>query len=93
MKKTQNLPTNVLINLNILGIGLNNDCYYLVCISKELDNILNNIIMDYHITIAFNQNDKHNISKSIDTLIYNTNDIENILITNISNNTSKNINY
>jgi len=91
VKKTQNLPTNVLINLNILGIGLNNDCYYLVCISKELDNILNNIIMDYHITIAFNQNDKHNISKSIDTLIYNTNDIENILITNISNNTSKNI--
>lgn len=79
----------------VLGLGINGDCYYLVCASLELDNLRVKIGLsskDFHVTLGFNQTDKHNIAKDITTLIHqNCQDLVNSIIKNLSNDTNKNI--
>ncbi len=85
--------------IDIIGVGTNESCYYLVCLSKELDNFrkrLNLSSKDFHVTLAFNQADRHNISKGIDTLMpinadNDTKETIDKIINNLSNDTEKNI--
>ncbi len=82
------------VNFNVLGLGTNSSCYYLVCVSSQLDNLrmkFNLKSFDFHITLGFAHSDQHNISKSIDTLI---NPVENCIdrvINNLSLDVEKNI--
>lgn len=90
---------NELIKIKVIGLGTNSDCYYLVCLSPQLDMIRKSLGLnskDFHITLGFNGTDKHDISKGIDTIKGFVSDpIENIIenvISNLSDDFDKNIN-
>lgn len=66
----------------VYGIGHNtknkNESWYLILENQELSIIRNQMnlpIQDFHITLAFNEKDIHNVSKNKSTLIYNVSDI------------------
>lgn len=66
------IQSSEIFNIKIIGLGFNSNCYYLVCVSSQLDNLRLNLDLeakDFHITLGFEGTDQHNISKSIDTLI------------------------
>lgn len=83
-------------NIKILGLGFNSNCYYLVCVSPQLDELRYNLGLeekDFHITLGFEHTDQHNISKSIDTIV-SINNPENFIetvIENLGTNIDKNI--
>jgi len=88
------LQNQIPIKVDVLGLGTNNDCYYLVCVSSQLDNIrkkLNLKSKDFHITLGFAQSDQHNISKSIITLTNPVNNYIDKVIDNLSLDIEKNI--
>ena len=92
---------NIPINIAIGGFGINansnanSNCYYLICISKELDNLRlkygQNQITDYHITLGFDSVDCHDISKSFETMHCTTFNEIDLVISNMSQHIQKNI--
>ena len=83
------------IKFNVLGLGSNSECYYLICVSTVLDNYrkeLGLVSKDFHITLGFNQTDKHDISKGIETIKSELPYLIDIIINNLSNDLKKNIN-
>jgi protein-tyrosine phosphatase len=89
----QIIPTNQM-KFDILGLGVNTDCYYLVCVSSELDNYRKSLGLDskdFHITLGFNQSDKHDISKGIETIKLELTNLETKINENLSNDFDKNI--
>ena len=91
------------VEINIIGLGENKNCFYLICQSKQLDILRNDMKLnktkDYHITLGFDTIDHHDISKSLSTLIHSlscvTNEhedkITDIIISNFGPNNQKNI--
>lgn len=69
------IPENISKNpmrIYILGFGTNCGCYYLVCGSKDVDDFRKNknlSVKDLHITVGFDDNDKHDINKNIKTIV------------------------
>lgn len=83
-------------NIKILGLGFNSNCYYLVCVSPQLDELRYNLGLeekDFHITLGFEHTDQHNISKSIDTIVSvdNPENFIETVIENLGANIDKNI--
>ena len=88
------LLQQIQIKFNVLGLGSNSDCYYLVCLSSFLDNYrkeLNLGSKDFHITLGFNQTDKHDISKGIETIKSELPGLIDTITNNLSNDLEKNI--
>lgn len=82
------------IKFNVLGLGFNCDCYYLVCVSSFLDNYRKELGLrskDFHITLGFNQTDKHDISKGIETIKSELPGLIDTVTNNLSNDLEKNI--
>lgn len=82
------------ISIDIIGFGHNESCHYLICVSKELDNLRKRLMLnskDFHITLGFDQADKHNISKSLETLNLPFENIIDDIINNLSEDIDKNI--
>lgn len=85
---------NTEYSINVVGLGTNDSCYYLVCVSGELDNLRKDLELsskDFHITLGFNQIDCYTISKSIDTIIIACHGIITNTIENLGLDSKKNI--
>lgn len=88
------LDLNKQYNFDILGLGNNEGCYYLVCVSAELDNLRLEMGLeskDFHITLGFDLVDKHNIPKDISTIKKFQPNFTTLITKNLSNNVDKNI--
>jgi predicted kinase len=70
-KQSIDLPLDS-FTIYILGLGFSNECYYLICYSPFCDSFrkrLNLPTKDFHVTIAFNKKDVHDINKSLSTVM------------------------
>lgn len=88
------IKTSENFEIDILGLGFNSECYYIVCVSSNLDNLRKKLSLeskDFHITLGYAFSDKHDISKSIDTLIDKSPIIIEKVIKNLSLDLNKNI--
>ncbi len=88
----------ILLNLtpivNIFGMGINSNCYYLVCGCPEADNIRKNFnlqSMQYHITLGFESSDVHGIKKDIGTITKEHPDIISQLVKSFGIDNKKNL--
>jgi adenylate kinase family enzyme len=71
-KKIEYNLTDLNDKITVLGLGKNDDTFYLICNYPAGDRFrssLNLEPMDFHITLGFNQKDNHEVNKNIKTLI------------------------
>lgn len=83
------------VRLNVIGLGINCNCYYLVVLSRQLDDMRVSLSLpskDFHITVGFLQNDVHNIPKGLDTIVkWERTSIDELIYLHISSDINKNI--